>query len=355
VSLAGDGTEGNGSSSFPSISRDGHYVTFSTLATNLIANDTNGLADVLVRDNRTRTVERISVNTAGEEADGESYQSSMSGDGRYVAFTSLASNLVSDDSNSFLDVFLRDRMLGVTSRLNVDDAGRESNAFSSTSAQSISADGSRVVFQSFASNLIVDDTNNVDDVFLRDVGAGTTTRVSVGRDGQEANGPSYVPTISEDGRYISFSSRASNLVADDTNDIADVFVYDTVMHSTVRANVDTAGLQETTSGLPTIPASAVSAGGQFVVFEAFGSNLVSNDTNDSVDVFLRDFAAGTTERVSVARTEGNRHSFSPSISANGCHVAFTSLASNLATNDGNGTADVFLLNRCAESPESKSR
>jgi len=223
VSVDSLGGEGNSDSVRPSISADGRYVAFQSYATNLVGGDGNGYLDVFVRDRQSGTTERVSVDSLGGEGDGDSGYSSISADGRYVAFLSLA-NLVGGDTNGFGDVFVRDRQSGTTERVSVDSLGGEGN--SDSYGSSISADGRYVAFQSSATNLVGGDTNGVDDSFVRDRQNGRTERVSVDSLGVEGNSDSYDSSISANGRYVAFQSYATNLVNGDGNGRQDVFLRD---------------------------------------------------------------------------------------------------------------------------------
>jgi len=338
VSVDSGGNEANGPSYDPSISADGRYVAFASGASNLVSGDTNGEQDIFVRDTQTSTTTRVSVDSGGNEANGLSLDPSISANGRYVAFASVASNLVSGDTNGFPDIFVRDTQTSTTFRVSVDSGGNEANGRSF--APSISADGRYVAFWSVASNLVSGDTNGAADIFVRDTQTSTTTRVSVDSGGNEANGPSYDPSISADGRYVAFVSEASNLVSGDTNGYQDIFVRDTQTSTTFRVSVDSGGTQA--NGFSFAP--SISADGRYVAFVSEASNLVSGDTNGYQDIFVRDTQTSTTFRVSVdsGGTQANGISSALSISADGRYVAFASVASNLVSGDTNGAADIFV-------------
>ena len=223
VSISTLGAQANGfSESTPAISADGQYIAFQTSAPNLVANDTNQRSDVFVRDRTAQTTRRVSVNSAGVQGNDGSYRPDISADGTYVAFSSDASNLVGLDTNGVADVFVRDIRADETIRVSVSSTGAESN--NSSSQPSISAEGTHVAFVSRASNLVPSDANGKRDVFLRNWSAGVTERVSVTADGAEADGTSDDPNLGADASYVSFTSRATNLVANDTNNARDVFV-----------------------------------------------------------------------------------------------------------------------------------
>ena len=300
--------------------------------------DTNESMDVFVRDIVAGTTKRVSVDSAGNQSDGNSYFPAISDDGRYVVFHSTSSNLVTGDTNAVFDVFVRDMVAGTTTRVSVDSADNEADADSYDAA--VSADGRFVTFDSAASNLVTGDTNAAFDVFVRDMVAGTTTAVSVDSTANQANSFSSIPAISADGRYVAFRSDASNLVTGDTNAASDVFVRDRTAGTTTRVSIDSAGNQA--NGSSSDP--AISADGRYVAFDATDPNLVTGDTNDTTDVFVRDTVAGTTTRVSVDSSghQANNSSSDPAISADGRYVALQSYASNLVTGDTNNRADVIV-------------
>ncbi|MFC6674097.1 TolB family protein [Marinobacterium aestuariivivens] len=343
VSVNSAGVEGNNFSNVPAISADGRFVAFRSGASNLVAGDTNGTGDVFVHDRATGATSRVSVNSSGVEGNGDSARDipAISADGRFVAFVSGANNLVAGDTNGEEDIFVHDRDIGATFRVSIDSAGNQANGSSFEPA--ISADGHFVVFHSFASNLVAGDTNPLD-VFVHDRVTGATTRVSVDSSGNQAAGGSARPAISADGRFVAFGSGASNLVTGDTNGRPDVFVHDRDTGATTRVSVDSAGIE----GNSDSDNPAISADGRFVAFNSRASNLVAGDTNGRYDVFVHDRVTGTTSRMSVdsAGVEGNGDSFTQSdISADGRFTTFPSRASNLVTGDTNSTNDVFVHDR----------
>jgi Tol biopolymer transport system component len=346
VSVASSGAHANSYSNYSSISADGRFVAFASPASNLVPGDTNGTWDVFVHDRQLGTTERVSVATGGAEGNGDSLVPSISADGRFVAFESQASNLVAGDTNGAPDIFVRDRQSGTTERVSVATGGAEGSDGSYN--PSISPDGRFVAFESDASNLVPGDTNNLPDVFVRDRQSGTTERVSVTTSGAEVNGPSLSASISAEGRFVAFESFASNLVAGDTNGAWDIFVHDRQSGTTERVSVGTGGTQGNgDSYYPTI-----SADGHFLAFTSEASNLVAGDTNVSFDEFVHDRQTGTTERVSVAtggaQGNGNSGGYYPasvSISADGRFVAFASDASNLVAGDTNGLGDILVRDR----------
>jgi Ca2+-binding RTX toxin-like protein/archaellum component FlaF (FlaF/FlaG flagellin family)/gas vesicle protein len=282
----------------------------------------------------------VSVASDGTRGILDSYHPAISADGRYVAFYSDASNLVPGDTNNKYDIFVHDRQTGETTRVSVATDGTEGNELSSS--PTISADGRYVTFRSDADNLVPGDTNKNPNIFVHDRQTGETTRVSVAADGTEGNGWSDYPAISADGRYVAFQSDADNLVPGDTNGKYDIFVHDRQTGETTRVSVATDGTQ----GNGYYP--AISADGRYVAFLSDASHLVPGDTNGKDDIFVHDRQTGETTRVSVATdgTEGrNNWSLAPAISADGRYVAFQSDADNLVPGDANGKSDIFVHDR----------
>jgi Tol biopolymer transport system component len=339
VSVASDGTQGGFQSSSPSISAGGRYVAFSSYATNLVEGDTNGEADVFVRDRQTGETTRVSVASGGTQSESGSFRPFISADGRYVAFSSYATDLVEGDTNNKVDVFVHDRQTGDTTRVSVASDGTQGDDWSGGGG-SISADGRYVAFESGATNLVEGDTNVTEDIFVRDRQTGDTTRVSVASDDTQGDGESYSPSISADGRYVAFDSEATNLVAGDTNGTVDVFVRDRQTGDTTRASVASGGTQG--DGGSYFP--SISALGDYVAFASEATNLVEGDSNGWPDVFVHDRQAGETIRVSVASggTQGDSGSEHSSISGDGRYVAFESNATTLVEGDTNEAPDVFL-------------
>lgn len=329
-----------GHSSSPSISADGRYVAFYSDATNLVAGDTNGATDVFVRDRTAGTTTRVSVATGGAQASGYSDGPTISADGRYVAFYSDAANLVSGDTNATSDVFVRDRTAGTTIRVSVTSGGTQGNSYSDE--PSISSSGRYVAFRSSATNLVAGDTNGSEDLFIRDVVGGTTTRLNVATGGAQATGGnSGWASFSADERCVVFDSGATNLVSGDTNGTGDVFVRNLVAGTTTRASVATGGAQ--TNGYSQF--SSISSDGRYVAFGSAATNLVSGDTNAFLDVFVRDMDTGVTIRASVTSAGGQAtggQSSWPEITPDGRYVLFAADATNLVAGDTNSATDVFL-------------
>ena len=343
VSVATGGTEGNASSAESAISVDGRYVAFSSVASNLVPDDTNNAQDVFVHDRNTATTVRVSVASNGTQGNASSGSPAISGDGRFVAFVSSANNLVADDTNGFPDVFIHDRDTGTTTRVSLAGSGAQTNDRSAD--PTLSHDGRYVAFTSDASNLVAGDSNGFQDAFVHDCVTGATTRASISSAGTQGDMGSYYPMISADGVYVVFSSDASNLVAGDTNGYRDIFVHDRNSTTTTRVSVASDGGEANSyCELP-----AISANGRYIAFASSASNLVTGDTSWVSDVFVHDRDTGATVRVSVATdgTLGDQNSSWPVLSADGRFVAFSSTAGNLVAGDTNGEQDVFVHDRNA--------
>jgi PKD repeat protein len=346
VSLAWDGAPANGASQWPCISDDGNCVAFQSYATNLVPNDTNGLLDACLHDRATGVTEIVSVSSTGVLGNGMSGETRVSADGRFVVFTSYATNLASPDTNGKYDVFLRDRLLGTTELVSISTSGVQGN--NPSGRASVSADGRFVAFYSDTSNLVEGDINGSRDVFVRDRLLGTTELASVSSDGTHGNSYSGDPSISADGRFVAFHAWASNLVPGDTNGASDIFVRDRLLGTTERVSVSSAGVQ----GNGWSEFAMISGDGRFVSFFSSASNLVPGDTNGGWDIFVRDRQTLTTERVSVSSSGAQAIGVStyPHISADGRFVTYISGASNLVAGDTNGVADIFVTGPVSNTP-----
>jgi hypothetical protein len=345
VNAAGTGA-GNGKSGVRAvqdipevtISDDGRYVAFTSSASDLVANDTNGKEDAFVRDLQTGTTILASVNSAGTNGgNNNSFLPSISPDGSVVIFNSLANDLAPNDTNNTTDVFARNLKTGVTTLVSYNGAGTAS-ANGPSSAGFVSADGQLVQFNSTANNLVANDSNGSRrDVFVRNLQTGATTLVSVSADGLgSGNSDSSGAILSRDGRFVVFNSNAGNLTTlADTNATADVFVRDLAAGKTTLVSVNQAGTGAGDSFSFITSRAMISADGNRIVFGSGAGNLVANDTNGQTDdVFVRDIAAGTTTLVSINSAgtgSGNLASSgsTAAISADGRFVAFDSIATDL--------------------------
>lgn len=347
VSVDSSGGQGNGSSCCAALSGDGRYVAFESNASNLVPGDTNGRMDLFIHDNQTGHTQLVSLDSSGKQAYDFNFcqnVDAISSDGRFVAFAAYLASPDAGDSNRG-DIFVRDLQTGSTQRITMG------NDTSCGGGVSLSADGRYVAFASRASNLVPGDLNSTWDVFVYDRESGTTERDSVSSSGAEADHANDLgsthPTISADGRYVVFDSLAANLVPSDTNNDWDVFLHDRQTGSTTLTSVNSGGQQADGRAVN----GAISGDGRYVVFDSNAANLVSNDTTGNWDVFVHDLHSGVTERVSVASdgTQGNdwslAHGAYQAISSDGRFVVFESNASDLVAGDTNGDADVFVHDR----------
>lgn len=408
VSVSSSGAQGNDSAGvFTDLSADGRYVAFTSTSTNLVTPATSG-RQVFIRDNVSGSTQLASVTPAGVQGNAPATEGvALSNDGRYVVFESTATNLVTGDANATGDVFRRDLVTQQTSLVSVATGGVQANAGSSVSAGGISSDGTYVAFGSYATNLSADPSNQWSQIFLRNMVTGTTTLVSRATPSGRGNGDSVsavvaddgsvaftsrarnlhaadsdahedvylagptgnvsvlsvdvngnhgstlytsgLPSISGDGRYVSFRSDETNLVANDTNGVQDVFVRDVLAATTARVSLTSTGGQaidkpepNTTLGSST---SAISSDGRRVAFRSAMRDLVPSDTNGVDDIFVRDLVDGWTVRLSVSSAGGNANgtSAAPSMDGSGEVVAFSSAASNLVAGDTNSRLDAFIL------------
>jgi Tol biopolymer transport system component len=337
VSLSNTEVQANGACRFPSISGDGRYVVFSSIANNLVPGDTNGFEDVFIRDRTAGTTLRVSVASNGTQGDALALMADVSDNGRYVVFASDATNLVTGDTNGSIDIFLRDVTGNTTTRQSVLSNGTQASGDSTRPA--ISADGNVIVFESLATMGLVD-AGGAADVFVRNVTAGTTTRVSVSSSGAQSNGVSNAPAISGDGNVVAFYSLGTNLVTGDTEGNGDVFVRNLTTSETTRVSVSSTGV----AGDDPSASPSLSTDGRYVAFSSIATNLVSGDTNAVGDIFVFDRQSSSTARVSVSGlgVQADGRSRYPSISGDGRVVAFDSAATNLVSDDTNGLVDLFV-------------
>jgi Tol biopolymer transport system component len=400
ASLGSNGTTANGRSwlnpQSSAVTPDGRFVVFQSLASDLMNGDTAGLTDVFVRDLTNGQLERISVTGAGGfEPNGTSQHGAISDDGRFVAFESEAQNLVPGDSNFSRDIFLRDRQIGVTTIISVSTGGAFGNAASSQPA--ISADGSFIAFASAATNLVANDPNGQVDVFLRNLTLGTTRLVSLATGG--ANGVSDQPAISADGRFVAFRSTASNLVPVDLLGFADIFVRDMTGPTLELVSVNTAGaqgdgnssqpslsadgsrlvftsaatnlapigpaalnvfLRDRTAGAtalvnagPNGPSNAladrgrISRNGAYASFLSPATNLAGGHSGSVVDAFVVKFASGEVQRASVPTAPQPSELSSAvlengGVSDNGRFAPFSTAANNVIAGETGALEDVYV-------------
>jgi len=347
VSVGRGGTDSNSYSDDPSISRDGRFIAFVSPASNLLPTDTNGLAQIFVYDRQTATTVLASADGTGAQGNAPSGNPVLSSDGRYVAFDSLATNLVANDANGIRDVFVRDLTNGKTTRVSLDAGGAEKSVPSRNPV--LSADGRYVAFETVAGGR--------SQIEVYDRTSGDVHMVSIANDGTLGGGDSRNPSISGDGRWVAFQSSATNLVDGDTNHDIDIFVHDRDADAnsvfdepgavaTERVSVTSQGAQ--VKGDSQTP--SISADGRYVAFASFAAGLASGDTNRRSDIYVHDRVSGATVRISVDSNgvQSSGSSYFPTISADGRVVVFQSAANDLVTNDTNAKRDVFMVDRDAD-------
>jgi len=340
VSEAWSGGDATGESIYPSISEDGRWIAFSSDAPDLVMDDTNAFQDVFVFDRVSGEVSRVSMGWDGSQGNGDSRTPSISGDGRYVAFRSGATNLVSGSMTESRSIYVCDLQTGENELASVTwDGFQESTG---SWYPHISADGRHVAFISNSTNLVAFDDNASNDVFMRDLDLGVTTMIGVNTDGEAGNGNTGGFGISADGRYAGVFSNASDLLppGEDTNAAQDAFVRDLDLGVTERVSVSSSGEQADAGGGP----ATLDGSGRFVAFHSESSNLVDGDDNIATDIFGRDRATGITTLLTIteAGVQSDGNSTGPTLSADGCFVAFNSVATNLVPDDTNGYQDVFI-------------
>jgi TolB protein len=322
------------------LSEDGGRVAFTSMADNLLPDDRPLMDQVYVKDLGSGRLWRASQSSAGEAGNAASRFVRLSGDGRVVAFVSSATNLVAGDTNECEDVFLHDLRTRETLRVSVGPAGEEADGGSRS--PSLGRGGRWVAFASDATNLVAGDRNGVSDVFLHDSATGHTERISRAADGGEAAAASDAPALSATGRFVAFSSESEDLVPGDGNGARDVFLHDRATGRTVRVSVGEQGVE----GDGPSDNAVVSSDGTRVAFVSSATNLVPGDSNGWPDVFLRDLGRGVTTRLSVgpgdAEADEESGAFGVALSPDGSCAAFESYATNLVPEDGDGMVDVFV-------------
>jgi Tol biopolymer transport system component len=334
--LAPQGVEANSHSfnTAAAISSDERFVVFSSDATNLVANDRNDASDIFLRDRWFNQTTRISVDNAGIEGNAASTQPVLSANGRFIAFSSKATNFVAGEANGVADIFIYDTQTKQVRGINpLDSNGDSVNP-------SITADGRWVVFESLASNLIADDTNSASDIFAFDTQSNQLTRLSINDAGVAGDGHSFNPIIAANGNFVVFASEASNLVAGDTNVTSDIFLHNLTTHTTQRIS-QTAMQTDRGSYHPSIDAA-----GKVIVFESDATSLVENDSNAVSDIFIKDLTTGQLQRItSPTGEQANSAAYYPTISATGRYVAFTTAATNLVSGNANALFDILKYDR----------
>jgi len=336
----------NGASVFPRISGNGRFVAFQSNANNLAPPDANGRWDVYVVDLQTGVNVRASDGPPGIQGNQDSTNACLTQDGRFVAFGSLASNLVPNDTNGASDVFVRDLVTNTTVLASSTSNGVVGNLASKLPW--VDGDGRYVAFESLANNLVAGDTNGVSDVFVKDLLTGEVLLASIGLGGQPSNGGSFAPSLSRDGRFVEFESSGTNLVPGDTNARPDMFVRDLRLGVTVRVSVAANGTEANDmsggNGFLALAESPCTADGRFAVFLSYATNLSPGDGDVWWDVYRKDLWTGTMIRASLGANsqEIDGNCLTPSVSANGQRIAFITDDNTAVPGDTNMFADVLL-------------
>lgn len=342
ASVGSDGTPGNDNSYDPSISADGRVVAFISFADDLVPGDTNFTADVFVRDLHAGTTERVNVTSAGEQAQLTSAEfPAVSGDGRYVVFET-AEPFVADDTNGVTDVYRHDRQTGTTIRVSLTNAGAQIDGEASTSPD-VSADGRYVVFQTLSPSVVPGDTNGVTDVFRRDVVAGTTVRVSVGAGGIQGDDGSFDAGISDDGTVVAFTTWATQLVPGDVAAFADVLVRDLGAGTTTRVSVTSTGATPSDGASALL---ALSGDGTTVLFTSQATDVVPGDENGGQDVFVHDRTTGSVRRINLSEDgveAGTGFADRGVLDQDGSIAVFESTSADLVAADTLGNLDLFAV------------
>jgi hypothetical protein len=322
----------------PAVSRGGRYVAFTSAASNLVPGDTNAARDVFVRDLVTGTTTRVSIATDGSQSNDNSYGATVSDDGRFVSFESFATTLAPGAADGLGHIYRHDVLTGTTAVVSLTSTGAVTEGYE----PSMSADGTRVAFGSPGLNVVPGDTNGTDDIFVRDLTAGTTVRASLGDTSAQLTDFSEGAALSPDGNVVAFSTGADNVVTGWSGNAEQTYVRNLSAGTTTAVSQSPAGV----AGDDDSFSSALSADGRYVAFESAAGNLVAGDTNTAVDVFVRDMQTGTTSRLSVAtggaQTFG-KLSFDPvSLSSDGRRVAFTFPEQGLVPTNDNGRTGTFV-------------
>ena len=324
VSRSSSGTRGNGDSVGSDISLDGRYVVFTSYATNLVSNDTNDVSDIFLKDTTTNSISRISVDSSGNQANASSQGAKISGNGKYVVYYSDASNLVSGDTNGYRDIFRYTIATGATQLVSVDSSGNQANQQSYDA--DLESEGRFIVFTTESTNLGMTDTNGQTDVVLKDMTSGTVTYLNQSDSGTLGNGYSSSGRISCDGRFIAFTSNASNLVSGDNNGYYDVFLTDMLGTRTVT-NVTLGG-----NGWSSV--ADISCTGDYLLYTSNATNQISGDSNGVYDTFRYARSSGVKDRVSIKENGGTPEQYSSGValSADGKLAIFRTSGGTFFTN-----------------------
>lgn len=336
------GIDPNGSSYESALSKDGRYIFIESRATNLILGDTNSNDDVFRLDRETGTVIRVSTDGANAELHAASGNPAPDSSGNLVAFdTSTA--IAATDSNSNFDVYLKNITTGAVEQISVSSGGAGGNAQSQD--PDMSADGTRIVFESNANNLDIGDTGLDFDIFIRDLNLGTTTRISKAAGGGEADDHSFNPRISADGRYVVFESDAANLVAGDMNSASDIFLYTVETGALERISEKPDGTEADFGSIR----PDISGDGNMVVFQSDATNLDANDMSTLDSVYVANRSANTLEVLLNPAGNAIQAATDPVVSGPGNLIAFTCDDASVIPGDTEGKRDILVYDTAADS------
>jgi Tol biopolymer transport system component len=366
ISTSATGGQGDQGSEWPVWSPDGTRIAFPSNATNLVPGDTNGQLDIFVKTLATGAIQRVSTDGNGRQANGASYSVAWSPDSMRIAFASRASNLVTGDSNNLPDIFIKTLATGATQivssspfELWAPEPGNHATrsvratpslgGFLGSNHPAWSPDGQRIAFDSDTSNLVVGDSNNRSDIFVKTLatsGIPGMQRVSTSTDGSQGNGASFSPAWSPDGKKLAFESRATDLVPSDTNARDDIFVKTLANGQITRISTNAAGNQAVAPADGGSFGARWSPDGARIMFTSDSTNLVPADTNDTEEIFIKTLASGDVQRVATnasgGQAAGPLRSDNPQWSPDGRQVVFESGAPNLVPGDTNGISDIFV-------------
>lgn len=325
----------------PVFSPDGTKVMFSNSANNLISGDDFYSADIFIKDLTTGVVTLVSANGSGTKLNSDSFDASFSSDGTKVIFSSIASNTLSGVTNTQQHVYLKDLSTGAITLVSSSAAGVAGNSLSTDAV--LSSDGTKAVFCSYASNLVSGDANNTNifDIFVKDLTTGAVTLVTTDAAGVQADANSYNPIFSPDGTKVLFESNATNLVAGDTNNASDLFVKDLITGSVTRVSSNALGEGANAGSF----IASFSPDGTKVLFHSSASNLVDGDTNTKTDIFLKDLVTGSVTLLNIGLNGalGNNVSDRAVFSPDGNTIAFFTYASNITASDTSGNQDIYVM------------
>ena len=339
ASTSSDGVKAGAFSLRPSLDGSGSQVAFLSAADDLHEDDRDGLTDVFVKDLTTGAIVLASTTAAGAKGNAGSGPPVLSGDGQHVAFTSRASNLSPQDSDSLLDVYVKDLRSGALRLVTVGPDGRRAAPGPyGIGRLSLSADGHRVAFDTDA-GLDPADTDGATDVYVKDLDTGALQLASTGWDGRNSAPGSYRPSLSGDGFTVAFDTFSADLLPGDASEDDDVYVKDLRTGALVLASTNASGDKANARSTE----ASLSADGRRVAFSSSATNLHPDDQTGTLDTYVKDIEVGTVQLASDPRQGGtaNALSIAPTLAADGSLVAFATPASNLDPFDTNGTADVY--------------